>query len=332
MPVPSSAPRSLPTDSVAMLLLGVALALLVVAATAPWSRDTAGSEGMPTTLVAADLRGRALIVTSPSGQRTIPLPGGPHELALLPDGRVAVSLEQQGAIALVTLEDGNVDVLPTGGLPHGLAVWDSELLVTDRGIGAVRRFALDDWRELPPIEAPSTPHALVLTEAGSPLLANAASEVLTLPGGASIPQPSLVETIALSPDGRLIAVAGAADGRVLIVDRSGRTVLDLTVGGRPVRVAFAPDGSLLAVSLSAAHEVALIPVDDLAGAGDSLDVRRVAVPGVPDGLAFIDDGRRLVVSNLVSGGTSIIELASGHVAPGPGGGVSTGALLVPGQR
>lgn len=87
-------------------------------------------------LAVADLRGHALVVLNtgaPGAARRIALPGGPHEFAALPDGRIAVSLEQydprgevlaaslsaDGVVALV--QHDQVRRVVVGGVPDGLA-------------------------------------------------------------------------------------------------------------------------------------------------------------------------------------------------------------------
>ena len=57
-------------------------------------------------------------------------------------------------------------------------------------------------------------------------------------------------------------------------------------------------------------------------------VRRVPVPGVPDGLAFDAEGRFLLVSDLFGGLVSVIDVAGGRVSGQLETGRSAGALLV----
>ncbi len=276
------------------------------------------------TLVVADLRGHALtVIALPGGtSRRVALEGGPHELLRLADGRIAASLEQAGRVALVELATGGVEYIETGGLPHGLALDGEALLVTDRAAGAVRRFAAGTWRELPPTEAGALPHQVALTgetlRGGALLVADAASDRLALGPARSRPQPALTESIAVSHDGARVAVAGAADGRVLIYSLAGEGALDVLVGGRPVRLAFDPAGVTLAAALSASGEVALI---DSAG-----QVRRIKVGGVPDGLAFDARGRVLFVSDIAGGTVSALDVSSGRAIARLEGGATAGAL------
>lgn len=303
----------------------LAILALVLAAVAVAS-GTAGAppeSSTPTTgtLVVADLRGHALtIIELASGaRRSIPLEGGPHELLPLPDGRLAVSLEQAGRIALVAWRGGAVEYLDTGGLPHGLALDGSSLLVTDRAAEAVRRFELGTWREVERVEAGRLPHQVV-APGGALFVADASSDRLALGAGRSVPQPVVSESIDASPDGTHLAVAGARDGKLLLYDRERGTSLEVELGGRPVRVIFALSGGTVAVALSAAGEVALVDLDG--------NVRRVDVGGVPDGLAISADGRALFASDIAGGTVTEVEVLSGRVLRRLDGGATAGALAL----
>lgn len=313
----------------AVLALASALAALAAltasAALPPATRAAPGER-----LLVADLRGHALVILDPArpdGARRIALPGGPHELLRLPDGRVAVSLEQAGVVALVRLDTGAVESLTTGGLPHGLAVQRTpegdRLLVTDRDRDAVRRFVIGGapatWREVESVPAPGWPHAVVARDGGAVAVARARDALLSV-DGRGVPVSALPETVALSPDGARIATAGAAGGAVHILGWDGVTQVEARVGGRPVRTVFSPDGSLVAAALSASSRVALV---DRAGG-----VRAVAVAGTPDGLAFSSDGRRLYASDMAGGRVTVVEVASGRPLAVVPAGRSAGSLIV----
>ncbi len=300
-------------------LVSLAAALLVLAL----GRGTAGAPTIEAgTLVAADLREHALtVIDVRSGStRRIDLPGGPHELLRLPDGRVLASLEQAGALAAIDLASGAIEEIATGGLPHGLALGDDRTLVfTDRAAHTLRRFEVGSWRELASAPVGELPHALAPLPQGGLLVASAGASQLNL-NSMLVPQPALAESIAVAPRGDRVAVAGAADGRVLAYRFDGTSLFDVALGGRPVRLAYEPDGHLLAVALSAAGRVALL---DERGAA-----RYLEAPGVPDGLAFDATGRVLFVSNMAGGDVTAINVASGRVLARYGAGASAGALLL----
>lgn len=303
----------------------LAVALVSLAARPSATQADAGQR-----LLVADLRGHALVVLDPARPdhaRRIALPGGPHELLRLPDGRVAVSLEQAGAIALVDLDSGVVESLTAGGLPHGLALQHTpegdRLLVTDRARDAVRRFVIggapSTWEELDAIPMPGWPHAVAARADGAVAVARAGDAVLSLEGR-DVPVSALPETVALSSDGTRVATAGATGGAVQIVGWDGAVQVAVQVGGRPVRTVFSPDGSLVAAALSASSTVALV---DRAGG-----VRMVAVAGTPDGLAFSSDGLRLYAADMAGGRVSVVEVATGRALAVMLVGRSAGSLMM----
>jgi DNA-binding beta-propeller fold protein YncE len=305
------------------LPLLAAIALGVFAVT--WSPPSSSSASAPEALLVADLRGQALLVvdpTDPAAARRIALAGGPHELLRLPDDRVLVSLEQSGALALVDVNSGSVELIEVGGLPHGLALDGDTVLVTDRSVHAVRRFDLGllsahSWSELEPIASGWWPHAVAVTPAGEVAVTSAEPGTVSL-GASEVLVGLTTETLAVRGDGAM-AAAAATDGVVVLLAPDGTLLQRWDVGGRPVRVAFSPDGGTLAVALSAAHELALIEGDR---------VRRVPVEGVPDGLAFSSDGRLVYASDVFGGAITAIDVPSGAVRAVLRVGESTGALLV----
>lgn len=305
-------------DGLVLFAALVAVLLFVVAARPPGSSSAAATLDL---LLVADLRGQALLVVDPAAPdaaRRIPMPGGPHELLHLPDGRVVVSLEQSGALALVDLATGEVERREIGGRPHGLALQpDGVLLVTDRDAEAVRRFVLQDGGELAPLRAEGWPHAVALGPDGEVIVALASADAVQV-GGLRFAAPDLAETVAVAPDGR-VATAGALDGVLVVYDRHGRVLERYEVGGRPVRVMFDASGDRLAVALSAGGAVAVI---------EDGRVRVAPVAGVPDGLAFSPDGQWLYASDVYGGAVSVVDLETVEVAAVLAVGAGTGAILV----
>lgn len=326
------APRSARSAARALLIVAVALLLawsLPVEA-APHGVAAPGlavPEGEHRLLVIADLRGQALLLldpAAPEAARRIPLPGGPHELVLLPDGRVAASLEQSGTLAVVDPGSGAVDVITLGGVPHGLALRDGVLHVTDREHGTVRRLRLDGWVEEAPVPAGTWPHAVALLPDGGLAVADAATSTLRIAGRA-LATSELPETVAISPDGTRIATAGAFGDSVEVFDDAGTLLMRVPVGGRPVRVAFSPAGDQIAVALSAQGTVALLD-----GRGG---VRRVEVGGLPDGLHY--DGATLYAGDLSAGRLTVIDARAARVTEVLGAGSevrSTGTMLTLAHR
>jgi YD repeat-containing protein len=271
-------------------------------------------------LAVADLRGHAIVIldtSSPGEVRRIAVPGGPHELVALPDGRLVVSLEQFGALAVVDPASGEAETLHVGGTPHGLAVAGGLLYVTDRSADVIRRFTVGTWYERAPIRAGTMPHVLAAREDGSLAVANAQDDTVTL--GDEVRHVSHVpESIAVSAEG-VVATAGSVGGTLHLFDAAGAPLGAYELGGRPVRVQYDAAGRVLAAALSADGAVALLE----RGA-----VRRVVVGGVPDGLAFSADGRWLIVSDMVGGGVSVVDVQRSRLVQRWTAGQSAGALLV----
>lgn len=272
-------------------------------------------------LIVADLRTDELIVIEPgtgSVVQRIPLPGAPHELLSLPDGRLLASIEQRGLLVAVDIDRATLEEIALGGIPHGLALDGDTVLVTDRDINQVRRFEIGSWRELAPVAVDRWPHAVAVTEAGSLVVAAALGDTLSV-GEHAHEVSALPETVSLAPDGA-VATAGAQGGELHVFNPDGTEELQVFLGGRPVRVLFASDGQSIAVALSADAAVALVGRDGT--------IRRVAIPGVPDGLAFSTDGDRLYVSDVVGGGVAVIDVERAVLSDVWHVGTATGALLV----
>ncbi len=305
-----------------LTLAVVALGLLIASLCGSQQRADLESHRLQAggTLVVADLRGRALLVhdLATGTVRRVALAGGPHELLSLPDGRVATSLEQAGTIALVDLHTLAVAYLDTGGLPHGLLLDGNVLLVTDRAASAIRRFELASGQELDSLATGALPHQLAM-RGRDLLVADASAAEFRLGAQRTVWQPAVTESLAVSADGARVALAGARDGLVRILDAGSGEGLEVQLGARPVRLAFSPDGADLAVALSASGEVALIGRDGV--------VRRIEVGGVPDGLAFSADGDTLFASDIAGGPVAVIDVRTWRTVASLDGGTAPGALL-----
>jgi len=309
----------------ALLVALVALVLLAAVFLAPRPAIVVAPPSL--TLVVADLRGHALAIVDtahPDAPRRIALPGGPHEIVALPDGRLVVSLEQYAALALVDPATGEVTRLPVGGTPHGLAVDADTLYVTDRSVDAVRRFALGTWEERAPLPTGVMPHIVVSRADGTLLVVNAGDDTLSV-GDHALAVSHVPESIAVGAGG-VVATAGSIGGTLHLFDASGAPIAHHQVDGRPVRLLYDPQGRVLAAALSADGAVALL--DSPRGDAPDAEVRRVAVGGVPDGLAFSPDGRWLYVGDMYGGEVAVVDVRQGRLVQRIPAGRTAGALLV----
>ena len=314
------------STAAALALVAVVGLYIAVPFGVPFGGPFEGGSAGPTGSVAvADLRGHALVLidlTRPDEPVRVALPGAPHELVELADGRIVASLGRSGALAVVTPASGHVEMLAIGGIPHGLAVdagpsGEQTLYVTDRSRDLVRGLRVADWSEGRPLPSGALPHSVEVLAGGMLAVANAGDSTLQL-GGRVLAVAALPESVAAA-SGR-VAVAAAHGGTVEVFDPSGTPLARTEVGGRPVRVVFDPEGAWLAAALSASGEVALI---DRGGA-----VRRVHVGGVPDGLAFTADGRWLLVGDLFGGSLAVVDAAAGALHARIAAGDSAGAVLL----
>ena len=296
------------------------LALLIAWPTVDHVRAAGNIEGRASELIVGDLRADALLVYDLGrGEVTsrVALPAGAHEVLELPDGRIVVSVEQAGQLAIADLDRSTVETIPIGGTPHGLALDGDVLLVTDRATDAVRRFEIEGWRELTPVATGRWPHAVEVGADGRVAVAAALDDAIWL-GEELLPVSTLPETLDVSRHG-LIATAGATGGMLHLFDQSGAQKWQVFLGGRPVRVQFAPDGLSIAVALSATGEVALVDLE--------ARVRRTPVAGVPDGLAFDLAGERLYVSDVVGGAVTVLNAVDLERLEVLEVGAATGAIL-----
>lgn len=108
------------------------------------------------------------------------------------------------------------------------------------------------------------------------------------------------EGIAVSPDGRTLAVANARSRDLSLIDiETFAERARIAVGGSPVRVAYHASGATLAVSLIDRGSILLL--DTRSGRSRTLNV------GVrPDGLAFDASGTRLFVA--LTGEGTVVEV------------------------
>ncbi len=132
---------------------------------------------------------------------------------------------------------------------------------------------------------------------------------------ATIPVPSTLEGIAISPDGQRVYVTSrAGQDAVVVVDTGTNTVLNsLTgIGGAPKGVAVSPDGRLVFVTNE--HVFGTVTVIDSA---TNMVVSTIAVGDWPSAVALTPDGTRAYVTNGGGGTVSVIDTASYAVLGSP---------------
>ncbi|WP_158276996.1 YncE family protein [Paraconexibacter algicola] len=155
-----------------------------------------------------------------------------------------------------------------------------------------------------------TPTRRQLLQGGAGLAAAAA---LPAPTATAAPRPTdrrpdvvhRGRSIAVSPDGRRLAVAHAARRTLELTDRRARATRRVTLDGQPAELAWAPSGGLLAVT-TAFWDAPGLELHGLDGRRTRLDVGPA-----PLAVAITDRPRRIVVAGGEQEGTL-------HVLSGPG--------------
>lgn len=252
------------------LFLSLSL-LLASAATSPADRLLVANKS-DHTLDVIDLDRGESIATLPTGT-------GPHEVAVSPDGTVAVvsdygSREAPGA-SLTVIDLDRTTVVATIDLgqhrrPHGLAWLDGDrlavttegsahLLVVEPRSGTIVR-AVETGQEVS--------HMVAVTPDGErAFVANIGSGTVTaidLVAGrklADVDTGAGAEGIAVTPDGTEVWVTNRAADTISIVDPTTlEVVATLDCPGFPIRIAFTPDGSRALVSAARSGEVVALDV------------------------------------------------------------------------
>ena len=234
----------------------------------------------------------------------------PHEVVQLESG-IAVSNYRSAAITRIeTAADTAPQRLDTAPRPHGLAVDTRGVLWYTSVDGAIHTLNGETGGAVIPVG--DTPHAIeidpVRDRAYVAVARDAAIVVVDLRTQRIVglaPVDALPEAIALSADGRSLAVP-AADGHSLTVLDTATLEPRLTVAlpGRPVRAAFA--GAWILVSLQDQGRVAMI--DRVTGALRAL----IPVGPLPDGIA-VDDAQQFAYI-AVTGADQIAILDLGRMA------------------
>lgn len=267
---------------------------------------------------------------------TVPTGGNPHEVEVTADGRTAVVTNYGAQVAGNSLsvvdmatrrERARVDL---GDLrrPHGVAIVGNEAFFTAedaRHIGALDtaegRVA---WRF--PTEQGGT-HMVVASHDGRTLYTtNMTSDTVSIierdpDGGAKqtlVKVGRTPEGMDLSPDGRELWVANAADGSISVIDVAGKELVrSFDVGTRRSnRLKFTPDGSKVLVTDLGTGE--LLVIDPRT----RQVTKRLPVGRGASGVLVVPDGSRAYVAAAGERKLVIVDLAtlavSGEVATGGG--------------
>jgi YVTN family beta-propeller protein len=262
-----------------VLALLVAVPALLAAAVWAGRRVVPGPQADGTTLLANGWR------ITPAG-RSVRVGTLPLGLAVLPDGRVLALLSGYSTNGLAVVDSGRwavTDSVPLSAAWLGLAAAGDGRVYASGGttnrVWLLREVA-GKWQRA---------DSAVLADSGTALFAAG---------------------LALSADGRRLAVVGQLDDSVYLLDAATlhRTAAAAT-GSRPYTALFTPDGRTLLVSNWGDSTLSRFAI-----VGDSLEPRgAIVVPPRPSALAAARDGRTLYVAHAAADAVSLVDLAAWRV-------------------
>ena len=280
--------------------------------------------------------------------RTIPVPPGPHGIAITPDGRkVYVSSDGASTVNVIdTTTDRVVGRIEVGPMPHGLAIAPDGRQVLVSGFGTNQAILIDTVsdRVVGHVPVPQPHNSAISADGHTAYVASqqqgaAALVILDLASRTQVGQVPLDQTpraLDLSPDGTRLYVTVAGVDAVQVVDPLTRQVIgQIPLGASPHHPLFTPNGqSGLVVSQGPSELTILDPAHNT--------VRSTVLVGkAPHWIATSSDGRTAYVTNEGSNDVSVVDLASqrvtatipvGHaprkivVQPGPAGPAWSSAL------
>jgi YVTN family beta-propeller protein len=283
------------------------------------------------TLSVVDVRGGREITRIPTGH-------APHEVAVSPDGRLAVVTnygtgEQPGntltVVDLSTLEVAATIDLGGQTRPHGIA-WlpdGRRVAVTTEGNGTLTLVDVAARRVESAIPTGArVSHEVAVTPDGRrAFVANIGSGSVTVIDVESasvirsVPTGAGAEGVAVSPDGREVWVSNRADNTVTVLDTGTLEVLaTIASADFPIRVVFSPDGSLALVTNARSaelrvfdapgrREIAAVPITaPVVERGDQV----IAFEGsaVPIGVLADPDRRHVYVAAASADVVAVVDL------------------------
>lgn len=265
---------------------------------------------------------------------------GPHEVAVSPDGRLAVVANYGNdsggnTLTLLDLEDGKVAgeiVLEGYSRPHGLAFLGEtgRLFVTSEAQRALLEVDLVEGRVVRAIgtEADGSHMLTIAPDGKRAYVANIGSgsvSVIDLVEGklaVKIQTGAQCEGIDITPDGKEVWAANRGANTVSVIDTETLQVVgELESSAFPIRVLITPDGKRALVSCALASEICVYDVatrklertvpmafEPVEGSAERLFGKAFAESPTPVGILIRGDGRVAYVANTNSNLVAILDL------------------------
>ena len=316
--------------------------LVVFALVAVFS--TSGSAG--TLVVANKSEATVSLVDTGSGEilATLPTGNAPHEVAVSPNGRLALvgnygTRDEPGSTVTV-IDVGTAKVVKTIDLgdsthPHGI-VWfsDEVALVTAEDLQALLRVNIESGEieqkistgaEISHMVSVARNHGLAFVSnigSGSVTVIDLALGILV----AEIPTGEGAEGIAVTPDGRQVWVTNRAANTVSVLNATGRHVIaQIEAGEFPIRAEATADSRFVLVTNAKGNDLSVFSTTDLkeiarfsftqVSKGDDgrLFSDRFGDSSVPIGIEIVDSEKRVYVAHANADDISVIDLNEGKL-------------------
>jgi YVTN family beta-propeller protein len=294
-----------------------------------------------TLVVANKAEATASLVDTETGEilATLPTGDGPHEVAVSPDGRLALvgnygsKAEPGASLTLLDLVESEVvKIIELDGFsrPQGI-VWRNDrialvtaednrlLLAVDVSSGKVVQ-TVDTGADISHMVAvaPGGAHAFVAN------IGSGSVTVIDLAVGrrvASIPTGAGAEGVAVTPDQRQVWVTNRAADTVTVISAANlERIAELEAGSFPIRAEATGDGRWVLVTNAGSNDLSVFSTADLEevrripfaavskDANGRLFSDRFGTSSVPIGIEIVDAERRAYVAHANADGISIVDL------------------------
>jgi len=266
---------------------------------------------------------------------------GPHEVAVSPDGRLAVVCDygaQQPGNTLTVFDLSELETLRTIDLgdhrrPHGVEfAGEREVIVTVEQSKSILRVDVERGKVLQVIRTEQDASHMVVVDpvAQRAYVANISSgsvSAIDLEHGIliqQIPTGAGAEGIAITPDGKQVWVGNRAADTVSVIDtRALEVVAELPCASFPIRVEATHDGKHMLVSNARSGDVSVFSVetreellripmkiDVVEGAEERLFGDRFGESPVPVGIQIEPNGKRAFVANTNADVVTVLDLTT----------------------